>query len=316
MAARITEDAPGKAAAAPPRDSLGCTLSRLSRDEAVEAGGLVFRRKSAAGDHRSEVATPAQERGLLVGLSLVDGHLRQDTRRGRRGSRIFDRGMAYLRDFDSDYAAAMDGAFDFFLIELPAGIEAEAGVLAGLDPGAGLDRVEAEPDPALLAIARGVLPALADPCRADRLRLEELAVLASAHLLSRYRRAGAAERLHRLCGPALRQAQDRLMSREEGATIAAIAADLGMSRSGFFAAFRAATGQTPHQWLQAERVRRARQMLVAGNRSMAEIALACGFSDQSHFTRQFVQATGLPPGRWRGRLALAAPAQSGLRNIS
>ncbi|WP_171060653.1 AraC family transcriptional regulator [Poseidonocella sp. HB161398] len=302
MAVQVTTEAAGRAASAPPADSLGCARAQLSRDEALSAGGLVFRRKSAAGPHRASVATPAQERGLLVGMSLVDGHHRRNTRRGQRGGRVFDRGMAYLRDFDSAYSAAMDGAFDFFLIELPAGIGAEAEMLAGRRPGGSFERVEAEPDPGLLLLAQSVLPALAAPGRADPLRLEELAVLATGHLLSRYRGAGPAERTHRLCGPALRQAQDRLASREEGATIAAIAADLGMSRSGFFAAFRAATDQTPHQWLSAERLRRARQMLVSGERSIADIALDCGFADQSHFTRQFTRATGLSPGRWRGRL--------------
>jgi AraC family transcriptional regulator len=32
---------------------------------------------------------------------------------------------------------------------------------------------------------------------------------------------------------------------------------------------------------------------------LADIALACGFADQSHFTLVFSTATGLPPGVWR-----------------
>jgi transcriptional regulator GlxA family with amidase domain len=32
---------------------------------------------------------------------------------------------------------------------------------------------------------------------------------------------------------------------------------------------------------------------------LADVALACGFADQSHFTRVFSAATGLPPGAWR-----------------
>ena len=32
---------------------------------------------------------------------------------------------------------------------------------------------------------------------------------------------------------------------------------------------------------------------------LAEIAAACGFADQSHFSRVFTQHLGLPPGRWR-----------------
>jgi AraC family transcriptional regulator len=32
---------------------------------------------------------------------------------------------------------------------------------------------------------------------------------------------------------------------------------------------------------------------------LSEIASVCGFSDQSHFTRAFVQAMGIAPGAWR-----------------
>jgi AraC-like DNA-binding protein len=33
--------------------------------------------------------------------------------------------------------------------------------------------------------------------------------------------------------------------------------------------------------------------------SLAEIAVACGFADQSHFTAAFRKATGVTPGRVR-----------------
>ncbi|MFX6182848.1 helix-turn-helix domain-containing protein, partial [Acinetobacter baumannii] len=40
--------------------------------------------------------------------------------------------------------------------------------------------------------------------------------------------------------------------------------------------------------------------------SLAEAAFAAGFADQSHMTRQFKQAFGLSPGRWRD-MRVAAP---------
>jgi AraC-like DNA-binding protein len=33
--------------------------------------------------------------------------------------------------------------------------------------------------------------------------------------------------------------------------------------------------------------------------SLADIALACGFAEQSHFTRVFTRLVGMPPGAWR-----------------
>ncbi|SFN65945.1 Helix-turn-helix domain-containing protein [Mesorhizobium sp. NFR06] len=45
------------------------------------------------------------------------------------------------------------------------------------------------------------------------------------------------------------------------------------------------------------RLQRARRM-IAEEDSLAEIAAAAGFSDQSHFNRHFKKAFGLTPGRW------------------
>ena len=73
----------------------------------------------------------------------------------------------------------------------------------------------------------------------------------------------------------------------------------GLSRSYFIEAFRETTGQTPYQWVQAQRLARAQALLVQPGLSLAAIALACGFADQSHFTRVFTRHMGMPPGTWR-----------------
>jgi AraC family transcriptional regulator len=40
-------------------------------------------------------------------------------------------------------------------------------------------------------------------------------------------------------------------------------------------------------------------LLTNNNFVIAEIALDCGFADQSHFTRVFQRAAGMSPGAWR-----------------
>jgi AraC-like DNA-binding protein len=40
-------------------------------------------------------------------------------------------------------------------------------------------------------------------------------------------------------------------------------------------------------------------MLRGSETSLADIALACGFADQSHFTRTFTRVFGISPGAWR-----------------
>jgi AraC-like DNA-binding protein len=47
------------------------------------------------------------------------------------------------------------------------------------------------------------------------------------------------------------------------------------------------------------RVGRAQALLTSSELGLAEIALACGFSDQSHFTKAFRRITGMPPRLYR-----------------
>ena len=59
--------------------------------------------------------------------------------------------------------------------------------------------------------------------------------------------------------------------------------------------FRAKTGLPPHRYLAELRIERAKTLLLRGELSLAEVALACGFSDQSNFGRAFRKACGSTP---------------------
>ena len=65
--------------------------------------------------------------------------------------------------------------------------------------------------------------------------------------------------------------------------------------------FKKATGMSPHQYLVQVRVNSARALLTAGagDRSLAEIAAAVGFADQSHLTRHFKRMLGITPKQLR-----------------
>lgn len=73
----------------------------------------------------------------------------------------------------------------------------------------------------------------------------------------------------------------------------------GWSVRHFSRMFRQATGKTPHEWIVAKRVGRSKDLLGKQRLSLAEIALSCGFADQSHFTTSFRKVTGMTPLRWR-----------------
>jgi AraC family transcriptional regulator len=72
-----------------------------------------------------------------------------------------------------------------------------------------------------------------------------------------------------------------------------------LSRSYFSRAFKMSTGLAPHQWLLQARVAKAKQLMLAGDCPLAQIAIDVGFADQAHFTRAFGRTVGESPGVWR-----------------
>jgi AraC family transcriptional regulator len=63
--------------------------------------------------------------------------------------------------------------------------------------------------------------------------------------------------------------------------------------------FKTGTGLPPHQYVLSRRIERAKALLSDSSVSLTEIALRCGFADQSHFTRTFRRFAGKPPGAYR-----------------
>lgn len=97
-----------------------------------------------------------------------------------------------------------------------------------------------------------------------------------------------------------RRAKDLLASRlDENISVAEVASACGLSRTHFTRAFRQTTGTTPHQWVQQFKVEQVKQLLSGTALPIAEVAVACGFADQSHLTRTFRQRVGLTPAAWR-----------------
>jgi transcriptional regulator GlxA family with amidase domain len=85
----------------------------------------------------------------------------------------------------------------------------------------------------------------------------------------------------------------------ETVRLSELAAISGLSPSHFGRAFKGSTGLPPHRWQLNMRIERARAMLSDAGASLADIACATGFADQSHFTRVFSKIVGTSPGAWR-----------------
>lgn len=63
--------------------------------------------------------------------------------------------------------------------------------------------------------------------------------------------------------------------------------------------FKKDTQKTPHAYLTALRMARARELLVNEELPVAEIAAQCGFESESHFQSLFKKQTGMTPGQYR-----------------
>jgi AraC family transcriptional regulator len=62
-------------------------------------------------------------------------------------------------------------------------------------------------------------------------------------------------------------------------------------------------GCTISEYIRHGRVARAQLLLAHDDMEVAQVALACGFTDQSHFTAAFRKVTGVPPCRYRSRMS-------------
>ncbi|HYC36090.1 MAG TPA: DNA-binding response regulator [Usitatibacter sp.] len=82
-------------------------------------------------------------------------------------------------------------------------------------------------------------------------------------------------------------------------TVEELARALGLSPFHFARAFKAATGQTPHEYVTQERMREARRLLERTELPLAAIARQVGYRTHSHFSTVFLAHCGQSPRAWR-----------------
>jgi AraC family transcriptional regulator len=78
-----------------------------------------------------------------------------------------------------------------------------------------------------------------------------------------------------------------------------LAASLDISVGHFCRAFKHTFGMPARIWIRHRRIELAQGLMLTTGASLSEIALSCGMSDQSHFTRSFRRIVGGTPSSWR-----------------
>lgn len=133
----------------------------------------------------------------------------------------------------------------------------------------------------------------------ERLRAEELTRDVLAAILVRHGEAGMRQVNGRAAGgDRMARVRDHLQAHyADDVSVQTLADVAGLSRAHLTRAFARRFGVPPHIYLNAVRVSRAQEAMLAGG-LLADVAVACGFADQSHFSRRFKGALGVTPAQW------------------
>jgi AraC family transcriptional regulator len=157
-------------------------------------------------------------------------------------------------------------------------------------------------DPLLEQMGRAILAETQAETAAGSLLVESLCGSLAAQLLYRYSNSSSdvrSSRVGKLDPRRLNRVLDYIHAHLGGELdIRGMATAAHLSRFHFARAFKASTGQTPYQYVNAKRMERAKALLVQ-DRPIGEIALTLNFSSHANFTRAFRREFGITPGQYR-----------------
>jgi AraC family transcriptional regulator len=138
-----------------------------------------------------------------------------------------------------------------------------------------------------------------------RFYAENIGAALAAYLAQRRtgKRLSTVFREPRLAPARLKRVIDYIDTNLDGALgLTGISAIAGLNAHHFAHAFKASMGMPPHRFIIERRVDKARRLLDNRQQSIAEIAIACGFANQSHFTEHFRRVVGTTPAKYRRSL--------------
>src|SRR5438105_12096631 len=162
----------------------------------------------------------------------------------------------------------------------------------------------AHPDPITSRLLLSAADVLESNETLDRLFRQQLTDLLATRLLAAHTGAPAAVQsvVGGLAPTVLMRAIERLRSESDAdVSLAALAAEAGLSRFHFCRSFKESTGLSPHAWLRQHRLEQAMQMLRETDASIVTVAAALGYASQTACAATFKRLMGDTPTDWRRR---------------
>lgn len=157
-------------------------------------------------------------------------------------------------------------------------------------------------DPVIYHLASAVIPMLNQSDESNRFFIDEIMMAMQAHLSVNYGHRGVAtsSKDRGLAPWQQRRAKEMLSAHiADGVSVEKLARECSFSRCHFSRAFKLSLGLSPHQYLLQMRVDKAKTQLLNPSLKITDVAIDCGFSDSSHFTKVFSRCTGYSPSYWR-----------------
>jgi AraC family transcriptional regulator len=162
-------------------------------------------------------------------------------------------------------------------------------------------------DPYAESVCRTLLQETENGCPTGRMYAESLATSLAVHLASQHGggQTQAAPRVGGLSGGQLKRAIEYIHQHlSEEVSLKNISQAAGLSPFHFARQFKLSMGYSPYQFVLRQRIEQAKQNLLRGGKTLAEIAIQTGFYDQSHFAQQFKRHCGITPKKFASRCAV------------
>jgi AraC-like DNA-binding protein len=215
-----------------------------------------------------------------------------------------DDGGVFIFDLRTEPVAQLHQPFEFSRFQMSRAAMDDLAYERGLRRLGDLSADTCDPDPVVKHLALAMVQRITSyGGERETLFGDSIALALFAHVARKYGGAFDASRPVGVLAPwQVRRLEEWVDSHMgESASIGMLAGLVRLSPSYFAHAFARSFGVPPHRWLLQRRIARAQRMMRGSNASLVDISAACGFVDQSHFTKAFSRVVRLTPGDWRRR---------------
>jgi AraC family transcriptional regulator len=151
-------------------------------------------------------------------------------------------------------------------------------------------------------LGQPLLSSLERPLHASKIFLDHVLQALNSHFVCSYGgvRMSASQFRGGLSSLQMRRATELLEAHLDGdIALQQVAEACELSVSHFARAFKQTFHVPPYRWLIERRVDRARDLMTNSRLPLADIAIRCGFADQSALNRFFKRIHGVTPSTWR-----------------